>query len=65
MSKAKARAAKQQVARLAAKAERIGFAIPPEVREELRMPEVEGFNPDAAREKYVAENRVNNEENPD
>ena len=43
---------------MAAKAERVGFAIPPEVREELRMPEVEGFNPDAAREKYVAENKT-------
>jgi len=40
MSKEKARLAKIQIARLAAKAERMGFEIPPEVRRELKMEEV-------------------------
>ena len=53
MAKGKERERRMHVARMAAKAERLGFGIPEEVRKELKMEAVEGLGPDAAREKYL------------
>jgi hypothetical protein len=41
MSKNKTRAVRLHLAKVAAKAERLGFEVPPEVRKELNMEKVE------------------------